>query len=156
MGDSDLVCAQKVWAVLPQLMRAIAAYWRQQAQPLDLTIGQIRVLKALRYEEQAVGELASKLLVSTPTMTRLIDTLVERGLVERQEDPSDRRVVRLRLTRKGEQVFHGFEQRALRCVEVIMAGLGAEEKKEVARAMDLLQAALQRLPDKERRTTVHG
>lgn len=48
-----------------------------------------------------MSELASRVLISRPTMSRVCDRLVERGWIERHGDPVDRRVVRVGLTRRG-------------------------------------------------------
>jgi len=47
------------------------------------------------------GALLTQTLVTSGTMTNRIDRLAERGLVERQKDPTDRRGVRVRLTAAG-------------------------------------------------------
>ncbi len=51
-----------------------------------------------------VSEISHHLRVTSPTITQLVKGLEANGLVERMIDPVDRRVVRIRLTEKGEQV----------------------------------------------------
>jgi DNA-binding MarR family transcriptional regulator len=156
MPDEIQDYTQRVWAVLPTLMRTIAAELRQLEPRLDLTMWQIMALKWLKGDALTVGELARKYMVSNPTMTRLLDNLVERGLVERREDPDDRRRVRLLLTERGEDLYRELERRALHCVEEIMVGLDSAEKERVAEAMDILQIALQRRYNLEQRSVTHG
>jgi DNA-binding MarR family transcriptional regulator len=48
-----------------------------------------------------IGELPQHVLLSQPALSRMVDRLVERGLVERIPDPHDRRSVRLALTDNG-------------------------------------------------------
>ena len=50
-------------------------------------------------------DIAKRLRIEGPTMTRMIDTLEADGLVERQADPADRRSKTLRVTQKGEEVL---------------------------------------------------
>lgn len=50
-------------------------------------------------------EIAKRLRIEGPTMTRMLDTLEADGLVDRLSDPSDRRSKQLRLTPKGEAVL---------------------------------------------------
>ncbi|MGH3475221.1 MAG: MarR family winged helix-turn-helix transcriptional regulator [Nocardioidaceae bacterium] len=52
-------------------------------------------------EPVRIGELHGHVLLSQPALSRLVDRLVERGYVERQTDPADRRGVRLSLTEDG-------------------------------------------------------
>lgn len=156
MPDNSQDCAQKVWSVLPTLMRTIAAHLRQQEPRLDITVWQIMAMKLLKGDPITVGEMARKFLVSTPTMTRLLDILVERGLVERREDAEDRRRVRLFLTLEGKRLFQEFDQRALRCVEGIIAGLEPDERERVVAAMDVLQEALKGRSRAVERSAGHG
>jgi DNA-binding MarR family transcriptional regulator len=48
-----------------------------------------------------IGELTRHVLLSQPALSRMVDRLAERGLVERSADPADRRGVRLSLTEAG-------------------------------------------------------
>ena len=50
-------------------------------------------------------DIAKRLRIEGPTMTRMLDTLEKDGLVERLADPGDRRTKQLRLTRDGESVL---------------------------------------------------
>ena len=49
----------------------------------------------------SMTELADRVLISRPTATRIVDRLVDRGWVDRDVDPDDRRVVRVALTSDG-------------------------------------------------------
>lgn len=67
-----------------------------------LTIAQMRLLWTLRDEDgQPVGALAEHLGVNPSTITGHIDRLVKQGLVRREEDAEDRRIVRNYLTETG-------------------------------------------------------
>ena len=63
---------------------------------------QFRVLHLLMHHGvQRMSELGRRLYISKPYMTALIDAMTEEGFVERQADPADRRVIRIRITGKG-------------------------------------------------------
>jgi DNA-binding MarR family transcriptional regulator len=67
-----------------------------------LTIPQMRLLWTLRDEDgQPVGALAEHLGVNPSTITGHVDRLVRQGLVRREEDVDDRRIVRNYLTDEG-------------------------------------------------------
>jgi DNA-binding MarR family transcriptional regulator len=67
-----------------------------------LTIPQMRLLWALRDDNGLpVGALAEQLGVNPSTITGHVDRLVRQGLVRREEDPDDRRIVRNYLTEPG-------------------------------------------------------
>jgi MarR family transcriptional regulator for hemolysin len=50
-------------------------------------------------------DIAKRLRIEGPTVTRMIDSLAADGLVERRPAPSDRRTKHLSLTRRGEEVL---------------------------------------------------
>ena len=56
-------------------------------------------------KEPSMKDLAEELKVSSPAATMMIDRLVENKDIDRINDPLDRRVVRLKITKKGEEVF---------------------------------------------------
>jgi MarR family transcriptional regulator for hemolysin len=52
-------------------------------------------------------DIAKRLKIEGPTLTRMIDTLEKDGLVERVPDPADRRTKQLRVTQDGESALEG-------------------------------------------------
>ncbi|HRY75775.1 MAG TPA: MarR family transcriptional regulator [Methanoregulaceae archaeon] len=63
---------------------------------------QYRVLRLLAHHGvRQISEIGRLLSISKPSMTALIDAMIREGLVERQADPGDRRVVLIRITGKG-------------------------------------------------------
>jgi DNA-binding MarR family transcriptional regulator len=74
----------------------------------ELTLAQYNVLRILRGagpEGLTCGDVASNLLRHDPDVTRLVDRLHTRKLVERERDGKDRRVVRTRITPEGEALL---------------------------------------------------
>jgi DNA-binding MarR family transcriptional regulator len=68
-----------------------------------------------------MGELSTCLDVPLSTATRIVDWLVRGNFIERMPDPSDRRVVRVRMTESGQQFFQTSmafnQQRIIRLLE---------------------------------------
>jgi DNA-binding MarR family transcriptional regulator len=96
--------------LLRQLDDVQAAFDRRavstMAEPLlstPLTMQQLKVLTLIAAERgRATGhELADTLDVSVATMSGLVDRLVEHGMVQRSDDPADRRIRRLSVTDLG-------------------------------------------------------
>ena len=67
----------------------------------DLSLPQYRVLGLLSAGDERATQLAARLAVTKPTLTALIDGLVERGFVVRETTDGDRRAVRLSITDAG-------------------------------------------------------
>lgn len=70
-------------------------------QTVDLTLPQYRLLTLLTEGDQVANHIADLLFVSPPSVTALVDGLVERGLVQRHPDPGDRRRVSHAITDAG-------------------------------------------------------
>ncbi|MCU1504586.1 MAG: transcriptional regulator, MarR family [Ilumatobacteraceae bacterium] len=67
----------------------------------ELSLPQYRVLGVLSTGEERASQLAARLSVAKPTLTALVDSLVERGYVIRETADGDRRAVRLSITATG-------------------------------------------------------
>ena len=74
---------------------------------MDLSLAQVRILFTLagNAEPVPINEVAQALGLSLATTGRNLDSLVNEGLVDRQEDPRDRRVKRVALSAEGEAVL---------------------------------------------------
>ena len=98
--------------------------------------GQQFVLRSLWREDGLTpGQIARRLGLATPTVTRAATRMEAAGLLRREPHPSDGRLVRLMLTERGrelEQVI-GPEMRAL--AEHTLAGFSIEERAELIRAL---------------------
>ncbi|MFS8096620.1 MarR family transcriptional regulator [Lentzea alba] len=95
--------ANEAWE---SLMRAYAVLMKQFAAEDvwgDLTMREYDVLYTLSKCDGPLrmSELNRHVLLSQPALSRMVDRLVDRGLVERCPDPGDRRGVRLSLTPAG-------------------------------------------------------
>ncbi|HWK79897.1 MAG TPA: MarR family transcriptional regulator [Thermomicrobiales bacterium] len=78
-----------------------------------LTLPQLRSLRAIAASDGGMltSILARHLRSAPPTVTRIVDGLVERGLVERQADPDDRRRWRLVILPPGDDLLATYETR---------------------------------------------
>lgn len=88
--------------VLTQVARLHRLYLNEKLAEIGLFAGQEQVLQGLDTQDAiTMGELANSLRVRMPTASKAVTRLAALGLVERQSDGGDRRMVRVRLTRKG-------------------------------------------------------
>jgi len=91
---------------------------------LDLCAGQLKALLALHESGPIpMSEVAFFLSTTPATATRVIDRMVDRGLVIRQRDSSDRRLVLCRLSERGEELADGPWQSARRRAEMLLRTL---------------------------------
>jgi DNA-binding MarR family transcriptional regulator len=86
-------------------LRRFLHWSEEQAEKAGLTPAQHQLLLAVRGHDgeqgPTIGDVAGYLLLRHHSAVGLVDRAVKAGLVERHEDPGDRRVVRLRLTPLG-------------------------------------------------------
>ncbi len=122
------------------LMDRTKQHVREVAEEEGLSIAQLDVLRRLRhYGPTPMRRLAEQMNCEASNLTGLVDRLELRGLVERQPDPSDRRVRLLALTGAGTQVSQeAWEAVARRCP---LTSLEPERRVQLAQ---LLHEALRR------------
>ena len=96
---SDGLCSD-IQAAIGALVSQQRPGLSHEVVQLDVPIGQMKTLFVLwtAGKPQTMGQLAHALGVSLGSVTGLIDGLVQRGLVRREEDPADRRQKLARLT----------------------------------------------------------
>jgi len=89
-------------------------------------------------------ELAEEWNVSLPTMSSTVQTLVERGWLDRDRSSDDRREVTLRMTNEGRRVLASEHRRLTEWVAAKMESLDPRDVKRVERALDILLALFEK------------
>ena len=116
----------------------------------DISVAQMATLMLLDAEGSCtVSDLANDLGRSLSATSRLLDQLVRRGLVTRQEDPDDRRVKRVDITERGKDLVGRVQRRRAEAHLSVMAALSEVERADVMRAMALLAEAAARRREAE-------
>ena len=138
-------------------MYALAAYMMRAANvaqfdivgELELSLTQIKALHVLDNDERdrSVKAIADALGVSLPATSRAIDGLFERGLVTREEEPTDRRMKRVRLTDAGREVPHGLTAARLSALGALMRSLDDEQAAALAHALELILSGRPEIAD---------
>ena len=146
--------AQKVIAVAPRLGRLMEVLLERLPEPVSLL--RYRILVRLAHEECRNSELAAHTWVSSPTMSSVVDSLVQCGWVERNSDPRDGRAAVLRLTTAGRREL----KRAERGLETELTALlgkmdpiaRAELGRGYASLLEVLDSEEQRILGPARKT----
>jgi DNA-binding MarR family transcriptional regulator len=119
------------------LMRGVAAELRQTtAKPL--APGQMSTLMKIADGPCTMSQLARHQAVSLPTVSRSVDMLVRRGLVERWVDKADRRQTLVRLTPDGRDALASVRRRAEAHIQHRLETLSADERVQLIAASQLL------------------
>jgi DNA-binding MarR family transcriptional regulator len=124
-------------SLLVDITRMMRRAFQQRMEGRGLTLAQARVLV---YVDRQAGmrqiELADLLEVQPITLARLVDQLVEMGLVERRADPSDRRAHRIHLTAAARPHLQAIEEVMVSLRADAMRGL---DRKQAAALLDSLR-----------------
>ncbi|WP_299772738.1 MarR family transcriptional regulator [uncultured Pseudoteredinibacter sp.] len=104
----------KVWLQLAKSSKSIEQEMETRFhQRFKQSMSRFDVLAQLyRYSPEGLpmGKVAEQLLASRGNITRLVDRMVNEHLIERSASPLDRRVIQIRITDKGLQLFEEMAQ----------------------------------------------
>jgi DNA-binding MarR family transcriptional regulator len=142
MPESRERLVEHIADLLHEIVRGLSRGHGHPPGDLDITLGQLHCLKTIRsLGSPSMTDLSDILQLQPSTVTALVDALVERELVERQEDAEDRRVVRVALTtdgkRRGTQHRRARRRRLLELLHEIADG----ELERIEGALEVLHAA---------------
>ena len=88
---------------------------------------------------RTLGELAEAEQVRPPSITRIVRNLEAEGLVEREPDPADRRIVRVRATDRGRMVLEEGRRRRISDLAARLRTVDAGELETLERAAELIE-----------------
>ena len=129
-----LGCSVKMESILSQRLR----------KEFKTSLARFDVLAQLeRFPDGlTMSELSRRLIVSNGAITGIVDKLAAGGMVVRHDDPSDRRSVIVRLTRRGRESFLRMARRHEEWVVSILGELSVAAQSELLQNLTLLQRNL--------------
>ena len=102
-------------------------------EKLDLTLPQFYVLATIGYAGGLpFGEIGEKMMVTVSNLTGIVDRLEEKGLVARERDAHDRRVIRVRLTEKGSKLYKNTIPLFEKSISQFFSPLDKSQQKELS------------------------
>jgi DNA-binding MarR family transcriptional regulator len=121
--------------------RELIPFLPEEWLAIDLTAGQLRTLLLLYTNGPTrMSDISSTLNVSMATATGVIDRMVERGIVVRESDPNDRRIVLCRVSPEGEELVSGLWRAWYERAKVLLRAL---DRRRLLAVRDLLEALLE-------------
>ena len=87
----------------------------------------------------SLAGLAAAEQVKPPTMSRIVDALVDRGLVTRGAKPGDRRSVEIAATPEGTQLLNAGREQGVGALVTRLATLADSERRALARGVEILE-----------------
>lgn len=124
-------------------VKQLSHKFNQNLKKHDITEPQynvLRVLRGYRSEELiSIGFIKKRMLDTSSDVSRIVDKLFERGLLDRKECPNDRRQKSLQITDKGmtllDEMFYCEKE-----VDNLLTKLSLEEVSELNRLLDKIRA----------------
>lgn len=135
----DLQTARALLAVMPLVGRLAAMKARERG---TVSPERAKALSRLSAGPLRAGELAHLCLLTPPAMTELVEGLVREGLVRRDEDPSDRRAVRVSLTASGRREVDRYQTAFAEALGDAIAQLEPLARERLRLALEDLRRAL--------------
>ena len=115
----------------------------------QLTPNQYNVLRILRGGHPArlaCSDIGERMIDRDPDVTRLIDRLGKRGLVDRLRSRRDRRVVEVGITAKGLKVVSGLDAHVRRLPKALLGHLGTERLRKLGNLLEAVISDLGTFP----------
>jgi DNA-binding MarR family transcriptional regulator len=153
MGEIELV--REIIELQRQVSRALGQYTPDTWMELNVTIAQLKSLVFIAKEGATnLRKLAAALGVTPSNVTGIIDRLVEQGLVSRQENSEDRRMLVLQATDKGKALLDNLRERRISHLSEVLARMNQEDLSSLARGLSSLAKAAEAY--KESTENEHG
>lgn len=132
-SELDTAAALRLWVVMNRAQRAVGETVRRSVESHGLAPTEFAVLEVLYHKGPLlVGEVGSRILLTSGSTTYVIDKLEERGLVTRRSSPHDRRAISVELTEEGRERIGSIFPRHAEVIRLAMEGLTTEEKRIAA------------------------
>jgi DNA-binding MarR family transcriptional regulator len=127
-------------SVLRVAVMRMARRLRSEREDDSLTLNQLSAMGTLAgHGRMTLGDLAAAEKVQPPSMTRIVTNLEERGLVLREPDAGDRRLVLVRLTDAGAELLAANRRRRDAWLNKQLRGLTPDEREALRRAAPVLE-----------------
>ena len=98
----ERICSNQPFLLLMQTSKAIQERLRDEMSKNNLSITEFSVLEVLYYQgKQTIQQIGNRILISSGSMTYVIDKLEQKGIIKRNDCREDRRVIHITLTAEG-------------------------------------------------------
>lgn len=131
---------------LMRTTRAIEESWMQYLKRSEgISQSQyniLRILRGARPNAVKISEIADRMITRDPDVTRLVDRLIRQGLVSRERDSHDRRVVLVEITEEGLALLSRLDEPAGEYTEGAMAGLKPQQLRTLDTLLNEVRAGI--------------
>jgi DNA-binding MarR family transcriptional regulator len=143
-GSQHSALCLRLMQLFPRVTRGMRRWQDQAAPPAPAPLGprHVAALEQLRDGPVTVGELASRLGLTLPTVSGVLADLDRAGFVERRPDPGDRRRTIVQITPDKSTLIGEWLDGAASPLARVLDKLAPSEQEAFLKAMDLLETEL--------------
>ena len=128
--------ADKMNEIIPLISKDFLRQQSSEFYKIKVTLPQIIILNFLHAQGEArMSDLAYTMEVTTAAMTGIVDRLVRESYVTRVYDPSDRRIVKIRLTSKGKILVERINRQRHQMIIKIFGKISEPERQDYLRIL---------------------
>lgn len=152
MGPNSSSPLEQVQGALYRVLRSLVFSVDLPGPLMQLPMAQLRCLHTVSaHDGLRMQELADRMGIKLPAVSQMVDRLVRKGLVERIEDASDRRVVRVRSTTCSQNLMAAHKAQRLKRLQDVLSQMPPESVERVIAGLnDLADAAVRSSPEDPR------
>ncbi|OGF52574.1 MAG: hypothetical protein A2044_02725 [Candidatus Firestonebacteria bacterium GWA2_43_8] len=145
MNEQDVDALVTKLVDLPQtFIRKLGISLDEELMKIDLEMVHIMILHMLLLSETnpMMSEVGKKLSISNAMMTHIIDEMEKKKLVERVRDGDDRRVVKLSVTKRGQEILKKAGEHHKSMAMKFLAGLSKNDQADFLKAIETIHNIL--------------
>ena len=121
--------------LLKQFLIDLQSLFRTQFKKLDLTLSQIILISSIPIDGIDMTTLSIKIGVDNSTLTRLIDILMKKGIVQKNRSSQDKRSYIISVTKKGELLQSKIEDEIDSFVGKLFRNTRLEDQEELKKSL---------------------
>ena len=121
--------------LLKQFLIDLQSLFRTQFKKLDLTLSQIILISSIPTDGIDMTTLSIKIGVDNSTLTRLIDILMKKGIVQKNRSSQDKRSYIISVTKKGELLQSKIEDEIDSFVGKLFSNTRLEDQEELKKSL---------------------
>ena len=120
--------------------------WAHHAKATGLTMPQFSILMMLYYRgNTGISDIGARFETTAAAASQHVDNLVQAGLIERTEDPRDRRAKNIQLSTKGKALIEKGMSERYRWLDQLAECLSEKDRERAAETLAVLTEAARKL-----------
>ncbi|MFP7492794.1 MarR family transcriptional regulator [Terribacillus saccharophilus] len=132
MATDNVGLSLKLFIVLTRALQSIKKRIEEDIKKQGINLTEFAVMELLFHKgDQPIQKIGSKVLLSSSSISYVVDRLVQKEMIRRRPCPDDRRITFATLTDKGRTFMEDYFPKHEQAIHNILAGLDDDEKAQV-------------------------